>query len=83
MQNKVTARKRANTFLAEWRAKHTRAGEEPPYDSEFEDLTESWPECWGYLVNRPHEKELHDIFADAFYTEKQMQAKGEPRPDWT
>ncbi|MBO6948764.1 MAG: hypothetical protein JJ855_12365 [Rhodospirillales bacterium] len=25
----------------------------------------------------------HDIFADAFYTEKQMQAKGEPRPDWT
>ena len=65
MQNKVTARKRANAFLAEWRAKHTRAGEEPPYDREFEDLTESWPECWGYLVNRPHEKELHDIFADA------------------
>ncbi len=25
----------------------------------------------------------HDIFADAFYTEAQMQAKGEPRPDWT
>ena len=65
MQNKVTARKRANAFLAEWRAKHTRVGQEPPYDREFEDLTESWPECWGYLVNRPHEKELHDIFADA------------------
>ena len=24
----------------------------------------------------------YDIFADAFYTEAEMQAKGEPRPDW-
>lgn len=24
----------------------------------------------------------HDIFADAFYSEAEMQAKGEPRPDW-
>lgn len=25
---------------------------------------------------------LHDIFADAFYSEAEMQARGEPRPDW-
>ena len=65
MQNQVTSVKRANAFLTEWRKKHTQPGQEPPYDIEFEDLTESWPLCWGYLVNRPTEKELHDIFAGA------------------
>jgi len=36
--------------------------------------------CAGMLKLKSVPK--HDIFADAFYSEAEMQARGEPRPDW-
>ena len=62
--NDVVSFRTAHKFLRQWRSRHTRSEQDPPFDIEFERVQMShfdWP---GYLARRS-ERELEVVFGAA------------------
>ena len=63
-KNDVVSFRTAHKFLRQWRSRHTRSEQDPPFDIEFERVRMShfdWP---GYLARRS-EQELEVVFGAA------------------